>query len=71
MKIEDIIFIAAGLFAAFVIFNKVNLKAPLKAGSFPTKITEYDGYNYFTDGTVIAPNGDYYYQGALLWAAAQ
>lgn len=29
------------------------------------------GWQYFTDGIAIAPNGDYFKQGQLIWSAAQ
>lgn len=28
-----------------------------------------NGWRYYTDGTVIAPNGDYYYKGVLVYSA--
>lgn len=70
MKTEDLILIAAGVAAAYVIWRTLR-PVSRAAQPYATKITEYDGYNYFTDGTVIAPNGDYFYQGNLLWSAAQ
>lgn len=70
MKTEDLILIAAGVAAAYVIWRTLRPVAT-PAQPYATKITEYQGYDYFTDGTVIAPNGDYYYQGELLWRAAQ
>lgn len=34
------------------------------------KIAEYDGWTYYSDGTVISPSGDYYFEGKLVWAPA-
>lgn len=30
---------------------------------------DYQGWQYFTDGTAIAPNGDYYHNGDLVYSA--
>lgn len=54
----------------------VDLTAPtplaLKA-AFATEIpNDYpDGWRRFTDGTAIAPNGDYYFKGQLVWRSIE
>lgn len=77
---NDIVTILAGAVLAFVAWKTLNkssasgtpgVTAPL---TFPRSInvgdtsgTIADGWQYFTDGTAIAPNGDYYYQGRLVY----
>lgn len=81
MKSSDIVTILAGGILAFVAFKVLGGASPGAAISsmFPTKINANTGgagnpaagWQYFTNGTAIAPNGDYYYQGALVWKANQ
>lgn len=76
MKSEDLILLGGGVVAAFLIWRA--LRRPAAAATMATgsvyntqRVTKYDGWEYYSDGTAIAPNGDYYYQGALIWRAAQ
>ena len=73
MKINlfDLVLIGAGVFAAYAVVRVMRNKpgATSQAQPYATQITKYDGWEYFTDGTTIAPNGDYYFQGALIWKA--
>lgn len=74
MKTEDLILLGGGAIAAFIIWR--TLRKPAAAatvstgGDYATRITKADGWEYYTDGTAIAPNGDYYHQGELIWRAA-
>lgn len=78
MKSNDMITILAGAVLAFVAFKTLK---PGAAAAFVqpagaklinvgnTAGTDAAGWQYFTDGTAIAPNGDYYYQGTLVYTA--
>lgn len=73
MKGEDLIILGGGVIAAFIIWR--TLKKPVLASSatssdYVNRITKADGWEYYTNGTAIAPNGDYYHQGELIWRAA-
>ena len=60
MKISDILILAAAGAVAWVLLrNKGSGAAP--AGT--TLVKEYDGWRYYSDGTVIDRYGSYYYQG--------
>jgi len=80
MNKNDIVTILAGGVLAFVAWK---ILSPSVGGasagglaSWVSKInvgntagTEAAGWQYFTNGTAIAPNGDYYYQGSLVYKA--
>lgn len=73
MKTEDLILLAGGVIAAFIIFRTLRKPAAAAGGTssdYVNQITKADGWNYYTDGTAIAPNGDYYHQGELIWRSA-
>lgn len=74
MKNEDWILLGGGVIAAYIIFRTLRQPAAAAAGStgndYVNRITKADGWEYYTDGTAIAPNGDYYHQGELVWRAA-
>lgn len=81
MKSSDYVTILAGALLAFVAFKTLGKgigpigAAALSNTAYPTLInantvgTAAAGWQYFTDGTAIAPNGDYYYQGSLVYRA--
>lgn len=79
MKSGDLVTILAGGVLAFIAW-KILAPATGSGGSvggiFPKLIntgntsgTIAEGWKYYSDGTAIAPNGDYYYQGSLVYKA--
>lgn len=79
MKSNDLVTILAGGILAFVAWKVLGNGAGASSGAsswvsqiIPTANTagsEAAGWQYFSNGTSIAPNGDYYYQGSLVWKA--
>jgi len=79
MKSNDLVTILSGAVLAFVAWKvlagSATATSTATGGIFPTQIkantigTDAAGWQYFNDGTAIAPNGDYYYQGSLVWKA--
>lgn len=76
---NDLVTIFAGAVLAFVAWKTFTKGSTAGAGissplTFPRAInvgdtagTDAAGWQYFTDGTAIAPTGDYYYQGRLVY----
>ncbi len=84
MKTADLLTIAAGAVLAFVAFQFLKSKSAMAApgGIVPASntaaiwtqelnIVNDGGWRYFDDGTAIAPNGDYFHKGELIWKASQ
>ena len=79
MKSNDLVTILAGGILAFVAYKVLgpSLSGSSGGSSWVSKITANTsgadnpayGWQYFSDGTSIAPNGDYYYQGKKVWSA--
>lgn len=82
MKNHEIIIVGAALAAAYLIWKgqQPARTAPAQNGQpapdnfvdeiFGSNGLPFDnGWRYYENGTSIAPNGDYYHQGALVWKA--
>lgn len=72
MKITDMIMIAAAAFTLYMVLSKRGATVETgKAGAQPAPGTKligvYDGWQYFTDGTTIGPDGSYYVGGILVY----
>lgn len=69
MKSKDLLIIVAVALGIFAIGRRV-MANPVQASSGKTTlIKSYDGWDYFSDGTVIDNNTNpatYYYKGALV-----
>lgn len=68
MKKEDIIVMGMAGLAVFLLYGFLNKKAaPVYANDYSTKlVTEWAGWKYYSDGTVIGPDGSYYLKGEKL-----
>lgn len=71
MKAEDLILLAAIAAGVFFVMKKAKA-APADPSKQPqytnTKlIQETNGWRYYTDGTVIGPDGQYYQQDAQVY----
>ena len=78
MKTENMILIAGGLIAAFIIFRAVRKGGggssanPLpSAADYSSGVNAWSPWNLSADGSAVAPNGDHYSMGSLIWKAAQ
>lgn len=75
MNSKDLMLIVGAAAAVFFIlkYKKTGGGSAVEAGNFVNGIGEIfvkgasNGWRYFTDGTSIAPDGSYYYQGALVY----
>lgn len=65
--------LAAGTMILLPMMAKKAKAAPSSTGGTSgnqygaTEIMRDNGYSYFTDGTVIDPDGRYYYQGTMVY----
>ena len=68
MRKDDLFVLAlAGLACWFILQGKSGGGA-FKMPAFVRKAApDYQGWQYFTDGTAISPEGDYYLNGELVW----
>lgn len=66
MKNEYLILLA-GVAAAYMLTKKGGARAAPKVGAQLIPLAEPNGWQYFTDGTAISPDGTYYYQGQMVW----
>lgn len=58
----------AGLAVWFILQGKSG--NGFKMPAFIRKVApDYQGWQYFADGTAISPEGDYYQNGSLVWSA--
>lgn len=81
MKTTELILLAVAAAAMYVIANKILPSAskvlePVSENSYVDAVTNNAlpgqpgyGYSYFEDGTVIGPDGSYYYQGVPVYKA--
>lgn len=66
---EYIVLGLAGLALWFIIKGRAANGTPATiATDFARKAApDYQGWQYFTDGTSISPKGEYYHNGQLVW----
>lgn len=78
MKKDDFVLMVGAAIGVFIIAQFIMKKAQGKTSQgiaagepypYATMITQNDGWQYFTDGTAIGPNGDYYKNGQLIYTA--
>lgn len=64
MNTKDLITMAAAALAVFQLYDYLAKRnGGGSAAPFTTKIMDWGGWQYFSDGTAIGPDGAYYYQG--------
>lgn len=68
MRNEEFIALGlAGLAVWFIVKGKAS--GAFKMPAFVTKAApDYQGWQYFTDGTSIDPDGNYYHNGEKVWS---
>lgn len=80
MKTSDLATLAAVAVLGFVVWQMFKGRSaggiqPITAANGGTAVEVPtiggSGWRYFNDGTAIAPNGDYYHGGSLIWQASQ
>lgn len=76
MKKDDLVLMVGAAIGVFIIAQFMMKKAQAKTGQgvavgeeYATLITQNDGWQYFTDGTVIDPNGNYWKNGRMVYKA--
>lgn len=75
MRNQDLMILAAAGIAAYLILTKSGAIKGVSAGALTgnyntTKVGDYNGWQYFSDGTAIGPDGAYYYQGQMVSPAS-
>lgn len=65
MKKEYLILLA-GAAAAFML-SKKGAAVVVKGGPQLIPLAEPNGWQYYTDGTAISPDGTYYKNGQMVW----
>lgn len=71
MRSDELIVLGLAGLAVWFIFQGRNKGATFKPSyAFVKKAApDYAEWQYFTDGTAISPEGDYYLNGELVWSA--
>lgn len=76
MKKDDLVLMIGAAVGVFIIAKFMMNKASAKptqgiavGENYASLITQNNGWQYFTDGTAIGPNGDYYKNGQLIYTA--
>lgn len=59
---KDLLIVGGMALAVYLLMSQKS-GGPVSAGPMATKIIEVAGWQYFTDGTVIGPDGSYYFKG--------
>lgn len=71
MRNEEIIVLALSGLALWLILQGKKNVVPA-GGQGPAYVTkaapDYQGWQYFSDGTAISPDGRYFHNGDLVWA---
>lgn len=68
MRKDDLIVLGLAALACWFILQGNKGGAGFKMPAFVRKAApDYQGWQYFTDGTAISPEGDYYLNGELIW----
>lgn len=71
MKASDVLILGAAAAAAFFIVRKAGGgAAATKVASGTKLVREWQGWKYYSDGTVIDQFGNYYYQGEKIFDSA-
>lgn len=72
MNMKDISIFLGVAFAAFYLLNRRGVKAAFTTEISNTALPGQTGYGwrYFSDGTAIDPNGNYYLKGAPIYTAS-
>lgn len=68
---DNLILLVLGVAAAVVLSKKGTKTGGTSAPWVPPQaipVAVPNGWQYFTDGTAISPEGVYYYKGDLVWA---
>jgi len=68
---ENVILLLAGVAAVLMLGKKKASTGGTSAPWVPPQaipVAVPNGWQYFTDGTAISPEGVYYYKGDLVWA---
>jgi hypothetical protein len=69
MKNEEMIVVAlAGLALWFILKGKTATGTTATSTYVKKAAPDYQGWQYFTDGTAISPEGRYYQNGVLVWS---
>lgn len=71
MKTSDLLILAAAAGLAWWLISSGSATAKVGAGDTATGATlirEWAGWRYYSDGTVIGPDGSYYYRGDLVYS---
>lgn len=70
-KTDLVVLGLAGLAVWFILKGKAAgyKLAPVSSGFVRKAAPDYQGWQYFTDGTAISPDGDYYLNGEIVWSA--
>lgn len=66
MKSDDLMVMAAAAVGVFLFYGWLDNKKTAGQVGYAnpvTKIMDFGGWQYFSDGTSIGPDGAYYYQG--------
>lgn len=71
MNTKDLITMAAAALAVFQLYDYLTKRNATggSAAPYTTKIMDWGGWQYFSDGTSIGPDGSYYYQGQQVYKA--
>ncbi|MRR51282.1 MAG: hypothetical protein EG825_10265 [Rhodocyclaceae bacterium] len=70
MHNKEILILAALGVGLFYLMNKARaggVKGAAQTGTGTSFIREWQGWRYYTDGTVIGPDGTYYKDGNPIW----
>lgn len=75
MKQSDVLIMAGAAVAVYLFYNYIDGKRqpqqgipkPVQQQDFATLFKQWQGWQYFSDGTVIGPDGCYFHNGEKVW----